>query len=282
MKKIEKIFLDILKHGGIGVVLLICLYFISGFDSGDVMGNSMNPYFSNRDSYSSVKRPVTYNRCDVVTFDGSEYDSSVESADFVKRIIGLPNEKVTIVNSKIYINDKIVSENGFLDISVHENDNQSVVLDNDEYFVLGDNRLNSNDSRSFGPVNKRDLSKVISKQGKSECLSAYELIGVVSSANIKDILIISIVALVILITLIFISLYNPELTKKVFKFKYLATIVKILVSTVILWLTLMLGLTILLRLLVLLKLTPAQNNWGNVNEIIEDRETEFKKFDKWL
>ena len=280
MKKIEKIVLDILKHGGVGIVLLIVLYFISGFDTGDVMGNSMNPYFKNRDGYSRIKRGVIYDRCDAITFDGSKYDSSVDSADFIKRIIGLPNEKISIANSKFYINDRLINEAGFIYDSVRETDNLTLTLKENEYYVLGDNRLHSYDSRYFGPVNKKDLSKVISKQGKSECLSAYELSGIASTNNTKSILIVSMVLLTTLICIIFISLYNPEFVKKLFKFNYIVVVLKILVSTTILWFSLLLTLLVIVRLLWFLKLTPSQTNMGNVNEMVEERETEFKKFDK--
>lgn len=282
MNKIEKIALDIIKHGGIGIILVTTLYLLSGFSTGNVLGNSMNPYFKNRDSYSRIKRGLVYNRCDTITFDAGNYNTDKEDVDFIKRIIGLPNEIITISNSKIYINDKVIDETGFLNVSASKNDNHSLVLGKNEYFVLGDNRLHSSDSRYFGPVHKKDLSKVISKQGKSECLSAYESSGVASVINIKKILIFSIVLLTTLIVIIFISLYNPEFVKKLFKFKYIVVVLKILVSTTILWFSLLLTLSVIVRLLWFLKLTPVQTNSGNVKEIIEDRETEFKKFDKWL
>lgn len=282
MKKIENIILDIIKHGGIGILFLIVLYFVTGFDNGDIMGNSMNPYLSNRDSYSSVKRLVSYNRCDIVIFDGSQYDSSVENANFVKRIIGLPNEKVTIANSKIYINDKLVNEGGFLDISADKNDNQSLVLGNDEYFVLGDNRLYSNDSRSFGVVHKKDLSKVLSKKGTIECLSSYKVITNPSISNTKTILIVSIALLILLLFSVFIAIYKPQLINIPIFNRIITFLFKLLVSTLIVWFTILFTLYLVVRLLWLFELTPVQTNSGKVNESIEDRETEFKKFDQWL
>jgi signal peptidase I len=73
---------------------------------------------------------------------------------FIKRIIGLPGETVEIKNGKVYIEngqgEKILLEEPY--ISVPTPGETKVKLDNDEYFVLGDNRLSSLDSRHFGPV----------------------------------------------------------------------------------------------------------------------------------
>ena len=67
----------------------------------------------------------------------------------IKRIIGIPKDTIEIKNDKIYVNDKEVNDKyGFGMTS----DYKKVTLKDDEYFVLGDNRLVSMDSREFGPV----------------------------------------------------------------------------------------------------------------------------------
>lgn len=72
----------------------------------------------------------------------------------IKRIYGLPGEKIKCENGKIYINDKKIEDTyGYGQTS----DFEEVVLKDDEYFLLGDNREISLDSRYIGAVNKKNI-----------------------------------------------------------------------------------------------------------------------------
>ena len=82
-------------------------------------------------------------------FDISIID--VEDKLLVKRVIGLPNEKVSYYDNKLYINDEYIEED-FLN-GAYTDDFEYYVGDN-EYFCLGDNRQSSRDSRYYGPFNK--------------------------------------------------------------------------------------------------------------------------------
>lgn len=122
-----------------------------------VSGSSMYPTFHDKD-YLIVDQ-ISYRldeikRNDVIIFRYPENPSKF----FIKRVIGLPNEKINIQNGTITIaNDS--NPDGFnLEEPYIKNqtENQSVYreLGEDEYFVMGDNRNASSDSRYWGPVNK--------------------------------------------------------------------------------------------------------------------------------
>ncbi|MBE6153949.1 MAG: signal peptidase I [Firmicutes bacterium] len=81
---------------------------------------------------------------------------SVDNDDnVIKRVIGMPGETIEIENNHIYINEeKIEDKYGYG--KTYNTD--KITLKEDEYFVLGDNRAISLDSRVFGPVKKKDIS----------------------------------------------------------------------------------------------------------------------------
>ncbi len=147
----------------VALVLAIVLYLFI-MTPHEVVGNSMHPTYKNGEFLMANK--ITYKisepkRGDVVIFKFSE------TQDFIKRIIGIPGDEVMIKDGKIYINGKLLNESKYLDSTVITNggsylhEGQTITIQEDEYFVCGDNRGNSSDSREFGAV------KVSSIKGKA-------------------------------------------------------------------------------------------------------------------
>ncbi len=145
----------------IGIVVLFCYLIITFVGCrSKVDGNSMNPTLNNGDNLWISKISYTVGdpkRFDVIVFN---YD---ENTTYVKRIIGLPGETVLIDElGNIYINGEVLSENyGKERISRNKlgRASQPVLLGSDEYFVLGDNRNNSSDSRysDVGNIKRKEI-----------------------------------------------------------------------------------------------------------------------------
>jgi len=123
-----------------------------------VEGQSMEPNFHNNE-YLVVNK-LSYRigepkRGDIIIFQAP----SAPQFDYIKRVIALPGETVKISNNKIYINNKPIDEK-YLDGSektlINQDPNMSLerIVGPNEYFVLGDNREHSSDSREFGIVSK--------------------------------------------------------------------------------------------------------------------------------
>lgn len=74
--------------------------------------------------------------------------------NLIKRVIGMPGESVEIKDNKIYVNDKVLEESFGVGVTYNID---KVTLKDDEYFVLGDNRIISMDSRVFGTINKEEI-----------------------------------------------------------------------------------------------------------------------------
>ncbi len=137
------------------IVLPIRIYIAQPFI---VSGSSMDPTFENGE-YLIVDE-LSYRldepeRGDVIIF---RYPKDTTKF-FIKRIIGLPTETVIVNGKSVIIKNEMNPEGLELDESylTHETySNTRVVLDDDEYFVMGDNRPASSDSRIWGPLS-RDL-----------------------------------------------------------------------------------------------------------------------------
>jgi len=132
------------------IIILIVVILVRTFIITPVRvdGASMNKMLNNNDILL-LYRLAKLERYDIVVLK-----ETIDNDTIIKRIIGMPGETVEIKNNKIYINDEeIEDEYAYGDTS----DYTRITLGSDEYFLLGDNRLISKDSRSFGPVKKKNI-----------------------------------------------------------------------------------------------------------------------------
>lgn len=96
-------------------------------------------------------------RGDIVVFKAWEQGSGSEERDFIKRVIGLPNETIEIRDNTVFVNNEVLPE-PYLDPGNPTTDRIGpITLNDDEYYVMGDNRGNSSDSRTYGPLNKERI-----------------------------------------------------------------------------------------------------------------------------
>jgi len=138
----------------IGSFFIVVYLFI--MQPNQVKGASMEPTFISGDYILTSK--VTYKLRqpkigDVIVFK-SPKNPDIE---YIKRVIGLPGEKVVIKNSQVFVNDKLINEN-YISAATnlwHEGyvkEGEPLIVPKNYIFVMGDNRPRSSDSREFGPV----------------------------------------------------------------------------------------------------------------------------------
>jgi signal peptidase I len=156
---IGKFIISFLETVVVALVISIVLY-IFVMTPHEVIGNSMHPTYKNGEYLMANK--VTYRigepqRGDVIIFKYSE------TQDFIKRIIALPGDTVMLKDGQFYINGKLLDESNYLNSTVYTKggdflkEGETVVLEENEYFVSGDNRSHSSDSRTFGPIEENAI-----------------------------------------------------------------------------------------------------------------------------
>lgn len=127
------------------VVVLIRTFIITPVR---VDGDSMKNTLKNGDIL------LLYKLSSIDRFDIIVLDEEKDNEKIIKRVIGLPGETVAIKKGKIYINDKVIDDEYAYGETTDYN---KVTLKDDEYFILGDNRLISKDSRYFGPIKDNEI-----------------------------------------------------------------------------------------------------------------------------
>ena len=140
---------DLLIAIGLALVIIVFLY-----QPVKVEGTSMAPLLSDQERIfinKFVYRFEPIERGDVVVF----WYPLGRTKSFIKRVVGLPGESVEIRQGVVYVNGKAVSEPYVPPQYEDVSDFGPVRVPKDSFFVMGDHRISSNDSRVFGPVSSR-------------------------------------------------------------------------------------------------------------------------------
>lgn len=132
---------------GIAIIVVWVIITFVGQNT-NVMGSSMEPTLHDGNRLIIDKLSYRFseiNRFDIVIFP---YHKDPE-LNYIKRVIGLPGEKVDIRQGKIYINDELLDSDkyGMEEIRDYGNQEYPLVVPENQYFVMGDNRNRSSDSR---------------------------------------------------------------------------------------------------------------------------------------
>ena len=155
------------------VIIAFCIgiaYFLASFvttyvaHQTTVEGESMEPTLTDGDSVI-IQRLSYYfadpKRYDVVVFPVSYDDGTAKKTYYIKRVIGLPGETVQIIDGSVYINNEKLDDDVYGAAAINEAGiaENPLVLGENQYFVMGDNRNMSTDSRNsyVGLVNKNDI-----------------------------------------------------------------------------------------------------------------------------
>jgi signal peptidase I len=160
LRRVGRFFLDIIEAAVMAMAIFVLVYLFL-FQPHQVRGNSMYPNFHDREYLLTDKISYRFHepaRGDVIVFRAPQK----EEYEYIKRIVGMPGDSVKISNGKIYINGNLVEEiylpTDYLTNAgrfLHEN--QTIEVDDNLYFVLGDNRSHSSDSREWGLVPRDNI-----------------------------------------------------------------------------------------------------------------------------
>lgn len=158
---IKAIIVDLFQTIGIAAALFILIYTFL-FRLHQVFGHSMEPNFHDREYVATdiisyrFREPT---RGEVIVLKSP----TDQNKDFIKRIVGMPNEKIKMEDGAVFINGKRLDEGLYLNDKVKTypgaflKNNEEVSIPNGSYIVMGDNRTNSSDSREWGFLKQTDI-----------------------------------------------------------------------------------------------------------------------------
>ncbi|MBI4129725.1 signal peptidase I [Candidatus Roizmanbacteria bacterium] len=153
-------FFDILQTIVLAAAIFVVIYLFAA-QPHMVRGASMESSFHSGDYILTEKVSYRFRlpqRGEVIVFKAPNRPKD----DYIKRVIGLPGETVRISGGVVFINDKVLTETYEPESNRTSGgrflpEDQIFTVPDNSYFVLGDNRSHSSDSREFGPIEKDSI-----------------------------------------------------------------------------------------------------------------------------
>lgn len=161
LKKLGLFILDTIQMIVLALSVFIIIYLFL-FQPHQVKGSSMYPNFQNGEFLLTNR--ITYRfgtpqRGDVIVFKAPKSEPCAEiECEYIKRIIGMPGDRVMVNNGRVYINSQLLDESDYLAKDLITSNGTFLpegvekVIPDTYYLPLGDNRPYSRDGREFGPV----------------------------------------------------------------------------------------------------------------------------------
>ncbi len=160
-RRLGTFFLDIIEIIVMAVALFLFLYLLV-LRPHKIKGISMHPNYPDGEYLLTEKVSYYFNtpsRGDVVVL---KPPAQVSEDEFIKRVVGLPGEKVMITGGKVFINGKELNEPYLKDVYTNGSsfleEGKEITVPANQYLVFGDNRPHSSDSRTWGYITKSQMT----------------------------------------------------------------------------------------------------------------------------
>ena len=158
---IGMVILEFIQSIVLALAVFVLLYLFVA-QPNEVKGNSMLPNFIDGEYLLTDKLSYSFSdpqRGDVVVFKAPPSEPCAETeCEYIKRIIGLPGDRVMVSEGKVYLNGEMLKQDflpGFVtDPGVYSQEGIEKVVPEGEFLCFGDNRSHSRDGREFGPIPK--------------------------------------------------------------------------------------------------------------------------------
>jgi signal peptidase I len=161
LKGIWAFFIDTIQTVLLAASFFLVIY-IFLFRPFQVSGQSMDPTFKDKEYILTNLISLKFSdpkAGDVIVFKSP----TDENKDFIKRVLGVPGDKISIRSGKVFVNDTQVDETEYLASSVNTGNGQFLqegeeeIVPEGHYFVMGDNRNASSDSREWGFLERSEI-----------------------------------------------------------------------------------------------------------------------------